>query len=519
MKVAIIGCGLVGIEAAHHLRKSGHEVTGTTTRDARVAEIEKFVDHVAVLRGNDESKLAALLHDKDAVIVCVSGGMFAQAGKGTVRDTELYKSIYIETAECLNRVLSTNQSVKHVIYTSAETVYAGIAQGPITETTRLQRGGADVPTQAFIQTEEIIAKARQLDRKVCIFRLAIVYGRRFSMELMIELARKGPVPFSGDSILTFVHVRDVGRALAFAVDRQLDGIYNLDASPCYYQEIGKVLTNREFFGDFAAKETPPFEINWLGLVQGWGEVSNRAILNSGFNFEITTPFFKEPDHADIHEAVRRLCIPMRDADTGRFTHKGYPVEMEFANGEHSSGNPMFGIPFFQELYVRAPDNQDRLMTSLLGVMQKGRDETKLLMQYYTVKVPVAVNTHGPANGKTIVKADDIGELMYSLELQYDPDDDCYRGDQKYDVKLKHLIGMMPEEIAKKLFSKEKNANGANTATQAPPPGFPMPGAEWHILELYPSHTMYMHAFLGNKNDSTPMPMMGMQKPYRFNGLQ
>jgi hypothetical protein len=46
----------------------------------------------------------------------------------------------------------------------------------------------------------------------------------------------------------------------------------------------------------------------------------------------------------------------------------------------------------------------------------------------------------------------------------------------------------------------------------------MPAAEWHILELYPAHTMYMHAFLANKNDELPLPMMGMQKPYRFNYL-
>jgi nucleoside-diphosphate-sugar epimerase len=518
MKVAIIGCGLVGIEAAHHLRKVGHEVTGTTTRESRVAEIENFVDHVAVLKGSEEDKLAQLLEDKDAVIVCVSGGMFAQAGKGTVRDPALYKSIYIDTAECLNRVLANNRSVKQVIYTSAETVYAGIDRGPIVETTPPPGDSADAPTQAFIKTEEIIAQARELERKVCIFRLAIVYGRRFSMELMIELARKGPVPFSGDSVLTFVHVRDVGRALAFAVDKQLDGVYNLDASPSYYREIGKVLTNREFFGAYAAKETPPFEIRWLGLVKGWGEVSSQAILDAGFRFDITTPYFKEPEHADIQEAVRRLCIPMRDVETGKFIHKGYPVEMELSGGERLCGNAMFGIPFFQDLYVKTPDNQDRLMTSLLGVMQRGRDETKLLMQYYTVKSPGEIDKRSASNGKKIVRTAEVGELMYTLELQYDPDDDCYRGNQKYDVKLKHLIGMMPEEVAKKLFSKDKSSEASAAAPPAAPPGFPMPGAEWHILELYPSHTMYMHAFLASKSDDSPMPMMGMQKPYRFNHL-
>ena len=71
MKVTIIGCGLVGIEAARRLRNAGHEVTGTTTRESRVAEIEPFVDRVAVLRGSDEQALQTLLDGQDVVVVCV----------------------------------------------------------------------------------------------------------------------------------------------------------------------------------------------------------------------------------------------------------------------------------------------------------------------------------------------------------------------------------------------------------------------------------------------------------------
>lgn len=515
MKVAIIGCGLVGIEAAHHLRKAGHEVTGTTTREARVQELEKFVDHVAVLKGSDEAKLAQLLADKDVVIVSVSGGMFAQVGKGTVRDPELYKSIYIDTAETLNRVLAKNQSVKQVIYTSAETVYAGLYQGPIVETTPLPDHSNDAPTQVFVKTEEIISQAREFGKKVCIFRLAIVYGRRFSMELMIGLARKGPVPFSGDCVLTFVHVRDVGRALAHAVDRELEGIYNVDASPSYYREIGRVLTNQEFFDSVAAQEHPPFKTVWLGLVKGWGEVSNQALLDTGFEFQITSPDFKEPEYANIEEAVRRLCIPMRDAEKGLFTHKGYRVEIEFPGGGRSTGNAQFGIPFVQELYVKTPAQTDHLMTRMIGMMQRGPDETKLLMHYYGVKAVNGTEQRNKTNDEKVINSSEIGELMYTMELQYDPDDDCYRGNQRYDVKLHHLIGMMPEDVVKKIFSKDKKAGDSPADA---PPAMPMPAAEWHILELYPAHTMYMHAFLANKNDEMPLPMMGMQKPYRFNYL-
>ena len=47
--------------------------------------------------------------------------------------------------------------------------------------------------------------------------------------------------------------------------------------------------------------------------------------------------------------------------------------------------------------------------------------------------------------------------MYTLELQYDADEDSYRGDQRYDVKLRHLIGMMPADVIRKIFSKDKKS--------------------------------------------------------------
>jgi hypothetical protein len=157
------------------------------------------------------------------------------------------------------------------------------------------------------------------------------------------------------------------------------------------------------------------------------------------------------------------------------------------------------------------DERERLMTSLLGVMQKGSNEERLLMHYYELKR--SGETRSGQDDTVVVRSSEIGDLMYTLELKYDPDEDCYRGDQRYDVKLRHLIGMMPADIVKKIFSKEKK-NGAENGA-ATTPAFPMPEAEWHVLELYPTHTMYMHAFLAAKSDRQPMPMMGMQKPYRF----
>jgi hypothetical protein len=251
-------------------------------------------------------------------------------------------------------------------------------------------------------------------------------------------------------------------------------------------------------------------------VKGWAEVSGDAIRATGFEFSITTPYFKDPEHADVAEAVRRLCTPMRDVETGRFTHRGCPVEFEAPGGLRFGGHPLLGIPFLQELYVRSKaDEQERLMTRMLGVMQSGRDESRLLMHYHQLKDSNGADGYPIIDGNAVVKTSDIGETMYTLELQYDADEDCYLGDQRYDVKLRHLIGMMPADIVRKIFSKDQKSS---TPESHPPMAMPMPQAEWHVLQVYRTHTMYMHAFLASKSDQQPLPMMGMQKPYKFEYL-
>jgi hypothetical protein len=100
------------------------------------------------------------------------------------------------------------------------------------------------------------------------------------------------------------------------------------------------------------------------------------------------------------------------------------------------------------------------MTRMLGIMQRGPDETKLLMHYYGVKPANGIEKPNSMADEKVINASEIGELMYTMELQYDPDDDCYRGNQRYDVKLHHLIGMMPEDVVKKIFSKDKKADDA-----------------------------------------------------------
>ena len=83
------------------------------------------------------------------------------------------------------------------------------------------------------------------------------------------------VPFDGNAPAAIVHRDDVVRAIDFAIQSELDGIYNL---------INDVTETKDsFFGKIieAAGKDP---INWVGAGTGPKSLSNAKIKSAGFSF-------------------------------------------------------------------------------------------------------------------------------------------------------------------------------------------------------------------------------------------
>ena len=278
MKIAIIGAAYTGMEAARYLKSRGHAISVTTTNERRVAELEPVADRVTVMRGNDRDKMRELLSGQDAVLVTVAGGMVEKDGK-FVMDLDLYTETYVGTAECLVECLDAAPDLRQIIFTGSWSVYGNAGgAGEVDEDTPVTPGSPF--QQVYADTEAILFDAAAETRKVCVFRTGTIYGPQVGFVPRGLAAQALPlagqtVPFDGDSPATIIHRDDVVGALAFALDNNLSGIYNL------VNDISE--SKSSFTGRFVA-EAGAEPIDWVGHGTGPKTLSNRKIKDAGYVF-------------------------------------------------------------------------------------------------------------------------------------------------------------------------------------------------------------------------------------------
>jgi len=278
MNIAIIGAAYTGYEAARYLRGKGHRITVTTTSDRRVEELGQVADRVIVMRGSDRAGIRELLTGQDIVLLTVAGGMVERDGQ-IVMDPELYRDAYVGTAESLVESLDAAPELRQIVFTGSWSVY-GNAGGAddVDESTPATPVG---PFQAvYAETEAILFGVERENLPVCVFRTGTIYGpdrgsmpRNLRAQTLPMAGRK--VPFDGASPATIVHRDDVVRALEFAIDHRLSGIYNL---------INDVAESKaEYFGAIC-REAGTEPVVWVGRGSGPRSLSNRKIKDAGFRF-------------------------------------------------------------------------------------------------------------------------------------------------------------------------------------------------------------------------------------------
>ena len=268
MKALIIGCGYVGSKVARLWHEAGNEVTVTTTTPSKRSTLEAIADKVVILTGDDLATLKQVLVDREVVLLSVGAKQ---------RSLEGYSKAYLETAKNVVTALKTNDSVKQLIYTSSygilsnqngDTVDEAISVDPATEI-----------GQILHQTEEVLFSASEKKLNICIFRLSGIYGTGREL-IKIFKGRAGTTrPGEGKDYTNWIHVDDIARAIAFAQQQQLQGIYNLTSD--------EVLTTKEFFQKlFQAHNLT--DITWdssqtssrtLNL-----KLSNQKLKDAGFKF-------------------------------------------------------------------------------------------------------------------------------------------------------------------------------------------------------------------------------------------
>jgi nucleoside-diphosphate-sugar epimerase len=231
MRVAILGCGYVGLELGARLRDIGHDVVGVRRSEAGLAAVEDAgLDPVAA-DVTDADSLAAV-PDVDAVVFAASAG-----GRGA----EAARATYVEGLEtAVEQFGGRDDPPDRLVYTSSTGVYGDHDGDWVDEDTALSP--ADDRTAALVDAEGVaLDAAPELGIDPTVVRFGGIYGPdRFRLERYLD----GPVT---EGYLNLVHRADAAGMVAFLLAEGLargEMVVGVDDEPVDRADLSRWLADQ-----------------------------------------------------------------------------------------------------------------------------------------------------------------------------------------------------------------------------------------------------------------------------------
>ena len=273
MKIAIIGAAYTGLATAKYFKSLGHNISVTTTKESRREELEEVADKVTVMFGSDQEKMKELLVDQEILVLTVAGGMVEKDGK-TIMDPDLYRDAYVGTAESVVNAIGSDSSLRQIIFTSSLNAY-GDGGGADEITEEIEANPLNPFQEVYVTTEGLLRGLENDQLGVCIFRTGTIHGPGREWKNQLALMSGQKIPFDGSSDAMIVHRDDVVRAIEMAINKNLNGLYNL---------FNEVKTSKAEFFAQVCDEQGLDHVEWLNLSPGPKNVSNQKIKDAGLMF-------------------------------------------------------------------------------------------------------------------------------------------------------------------------------------------------------------------------------------------
>jgi nucleoside-diphosphate-sugar epimerase len=201
MRVAILGCGYVGLELARQL-VDDHDVVGVRRSKAGIEAIEATGAEAVQADVTDGTDLAAV-PDVDALVFAASSG-----GRGA----EAAREVYVEGLRtAIERFGARENAPARLVYTSSTGVYGDHDGGWVDEST---------PLEPTTEKTAVLAEAERIAREVAaeygidgaVARFAGLYGpERYRLERYLE----GPVT---EGYLNMIHRDDAAGVVRFMLE-------------------------------------------------------------------------------------------------------------------------------------------------------------------------------------------------------------------------------------------------------------------------------------------------------------
>lgn len=241
MKIAITGgTGFVGEELTHQLLERGDEVYILTRKPKTAADKITYVKWLS-----EDAVPERQLEGIDAFVnlagASINDGRWSEEQKKLI-----YTSRMDATNELLRIIRKLEKKPKVLVNASAVGIYPPSQTAIYTESSTDL--GSDFLAQTVRDWEILATRAESEGVRVACGRFGIILGRKEGALPLMALPYKlfvGGTVGSGKQWLSWIHVRDVARALMFAFDNdKLSGPFNVTAPrPKRMKEFGKEIAH------------------------------------------------------------------------------------------------------------------------------------------------------------------------------------------------------------------------------------------------------------------------------------
>ncbi|MFC6836501.1 SDR family oxidoreductase [Halomarina ordinaria] len=202
MKLAILGCGYVGLELCRQL--ADHDVTGVRRSESGLADVEATGARAVRADVTDPESLAAVPDVDVVVFAASSGGRGADAARAVFVDG-------LRTA--IDHFAAREDPPERLVYTSSTGVYGDHGGDWVDEETDLDP--TTEKTRVLAEAERV-AREEATERGIdgTVVRFAGLYGpERYRLERYVE----GPVT---EGYLNMIHREDAAGVLRFVVEER-----------------------------------------------------------------------------------------------------------------------------------------------------------------------------------------------------------------------------------------------------------------------------------------------------------
>jgi nucleoside-diphosphate-sugar epimerase len=281
MRVAVLGCGYVGLELGRQLADRGHEVVGV--RRSGLDQVrEAGLD--AVRADVTEPDTLAAVPDADALVFAASSG-----GGDAAAARELYVGGLRTVASAFG---GRGDPPERLVYTSSTGVYGDHGGDWVDEDTPLDP--TTEKTRALVAAERA---AREAPFDTTVVRFAGLYGPgRYRLERYLD----GPVT---EGYLNMIHRDDAAGTVRFALDGDADTLLAADDEPASKWAFA------DWLADACGVSRPPKRTREAALADRDPEspaarrlrtskrCSNRRLRDLGYEFDY--PTFREGYRAAV----------------------------------------------------------------------------------------------------------------------------------------------------------------------------------------------------------------------------